>query len=71
MEIKITYEEITTLVNQRYRDLENNGEKNIHQTIKDEFNLTTSELWEILGIKDELGFFDYDQSRPERIRWFE
>jgi len=58
-------------VNQRYRDLENNGDKNIHQMIKDEFNLTTSEVWEILGIKDELGFFDYDQSSPERIRWFE
>ena len=37
--IEITYEELTTLVNDRYRDLENNGEKNIHQKLKDEFNL--------------------------------
>ncbi len=54
----ITYEELTTLVNDRYRDLENKGEKDIHQKLKDEFNLTTSEIWEILGIKDELDFYD-------------
>jgi hypothetical protein len=45
-------------VNDRYRDLENKGEKDIHQKLKDEFNLTTSEIWEILGIKDELDFRD-------------
>ena len=54
----ITYEELTTLVNDRYRDLENKDEKDIHQKLKDEFNLTTSEIWEILGIKDELDFYD-------------
>ena len=52
----ITYEELTTLVNDRYRDLENKGEKNIHQKLKDEFNLTTSEVWELTGLKDLLEF---------------
>jgi hypothetical protein len=54
--IEITYEELTTLVNDRYRDLENKGEKNIHQKLKDEFNLTTSEVWELTGLKDLLEF---------------
>jgi len=54
--IEITYEELTTLVNQRYRDLENKGEKDIHQKLKDEFNLTTSEVWELTGLKDLLEF---------------
>ena len=54
----ITYEELTTLVNDRYRDLENNGEKNIHQKLKDEFNLTTSEVWELTGLKDLLDFYE-------------
>ena len=54
--IEITYEELTTLVNDRYKDLENKGEKNIHQKLKDEFNLTTSEVWELTGLKDLLEF---------------
>ena len=54
--IEITYEELTTLVNDRYRDLENKGEKDIHQKLKDEFNLTTSEVWELTGLKDLLEF---------------
>ena len=54
--IEITYVELTTLVNDRYRDLENKGEKNIHQKLKDEFNLTTSEVWELTGLKDLLEF---------------
>ena len=43
-------------MNDRYKDLENNGEKNIHQKLKDEFNLTTSEVWELTGLKDLLEF---------------
>ena len=54
--IEITYEELTTIVNDRYRDLENKGDKNIHQMLKDEFNLTTSEVWELTGLKDLLEF---------------
>ena len=65
------YSILLNQVNTRYAELENNGDKNIHQMLKDEFNLTTSELWEILGIKDELGFFDYDQSSPSNIKWFD
>lgn len=56
--IEITYEELTTIVNQRYRDLENKGEKNIHQILKQEFNLTTSEVWELTGLKDLLDFYE-------------
>ena len=56
--IEITYEELTTIVNDRYRDLENKGEKNIHQKLKDEFNLTTSEVWELTGLKDLLEFYE-------------
>ena len=54
--IESTYEELTTIVNDRYRDLENKGDKNIHQMLKDEFNLTTSEVWELTGLKDLLEF---------------
>ena len=43
-------------MNDRYRDLENKGEKHIHQKLKDEFNLTTSEVWELTGLKDLLEF---------------
>ena len=38
-------------MNDRYRDLENKGEKDIHQKLKYEFNLTTSEVWEIIGLE--------------------
>tara|TARA_B100001059_G_scaffold230813_1_gene265601 strand:- start:1189 stop:1326 length:138 start_codon:yes stop_codon:yes gene_type:complete len=45
-------------VNDRYKDLENKGEKDIHQKLKDEFNLTTNEVWEITGLKDLLEFYE-------------
>ena len=45
-------------MNTRHKELESNGDKNIHQTLKQEFNLTTSEVWECLGIKDELDLLD-------------
>ena len=45
-------------MNTRHKELEGNGDKNIHQILKQEFNLTTSVLWECLGIKDELDFYD-------------
>ena len=58
MESNITYDELPTLVNARYQSLEDSGVQNICQMLKDEFNLTTSEVWECLGIKDELDFLD-------------
>jgi len=56
--IEITYDELSTLVNTRHKELESNGDKNIHQTLKQEFNLSISEVWECLGIKDELDLLD-------------
>jgi len=56
MEFNITYDELSTLVNARYQSLEDSGVQDIHQKLKDEFNLTTSEVWELTGLKDLLEF---------------
>lgn len=56
MEFNITYDELSTLVNDRYQSLEDTGVQHIHQKLKDEFNLTTSEVWELTGLKDLLEF---------------
>lgn len=56
MENMINYNELLRLVNSRYKILEDTGEQNIHQILKREFNLSTSELWECIGLKDELDF---------------
>ena len=58
MESKITYDELSTLVNARYQSLEDSGVQDIHQKLKIEFNLSISEVWECLGIKDELDLLD-------------
>jgi len=50
----ISYNELLRLVNSRYKILKDSGEQNIHQILKREFSLTTSELWECIGLKDEL-----------------
>ena len=56
MENMINYNELLRMVNSRYKILEDTGEQNIHQILKREFNLSTSELWECIGLKDELDF---------------
>ena len=56
MEFNITYDQLSTLVNARYHSLEDSGVQDIHQKLKDEFNLTTSEVWELTGLKDLLEF---------------
>ena len=56
MEFNITYDELSTLVNARYQSLEDSGVQDIHQKLKIEFNLTTSEVWELTGLKDLLEF---------------
>ena len=56
MEFNITYDQLSTLVNARYQSLEDSGVQDIHQKLKDEFNLTTSEVWELTGLKDLLEF---------------
>ena len=56
MEFNITFDELTTIVNTRYQSLEDSGVTDIHQKLKIEFNLTTSEVWELAGLKDLLEF---------------
>ena len=68
MESNITYDELSTLVNARYQSLEDSGVQDIHQKLKIEFNLTTSVLWECLGIKDELDFLDDKQIYQTTVR---
>jgi len=58
MESNITYDELSTLVNARYQSLEDSGVQDICQKLKIEFNLSISEVWECLGIKDELDFLN-------------
>ena len=55
-ESSITYDELSTLVNSRYQALEDGGVKDIQTKLKQEFNLTTSVLWELLGLKDLIEF---------------
>ena len=56
MESNITYDELSTLVNAKYQSLEDSGVQDICQKLKIEFNLTTSEVWELTGLKDLLEF---------------
>ena len=58
MESNITYDELSTLVNARYQSVEDSGVQHICQKLKIEFNLSISEVWECLGIKDELDLLD-------------
>ena len=59
MENNINYNQLSSLVNDRYQSLEDDGVKDIHQKLKDEFSLTTSELWELIRLKDLLEFQEY------------
>ena len=59
MENNINYNQLSSLVNERYQSLEDDGVKDIHQKLKNEFSLTTSELWELIGLKDLLEFQEY------------
>jgi hypothetical protein len=46
------YDTLIKSVNARYQELKGNDEFWIHDQLKREFELSTSELWEVLGIKD-------------------
>lgn len=48
----MTFDELIEQVNSRYQALQGNDERWIHDQLKKEFRLTTSELWECLGISD-------------------
>ena len=56
MELSITYDELSNLVNARYQSLEDEGAQDTHKKLKQEFNLSTSALWELLGFKDLIEF---------------
>ena len=56
MESSITYDELSTLVNARYQSLEDEGAQDTLNKLKQEFNLSTSALWEFLGLKDLIEF---------------
>ena len=50
----MNYDDLIKKVNKRYAEiLKKSGEDPI-SILKNEFKLSTSEIWEILGIKDEL-----------------
>ena len=68
MESNITYDELSTLVNARYQSLEGSGVQDICQKLKIEFKLTISEVWECLGIKDELDLLDDKQIYQTTVR---
>ena len=54
----MTLMRLSTLVNARCQSLEDSGVQDIHQKLKIEFNLSISEVWECLGIKDEMDLLD-------------
>ena len=56
MESNITYQQLSALVNDRYQSIEDDGVKDIHQKLKQESKLTTSELWELIGLRDLMEF---------------
>ena len=56
MESSITYDELPTLVNARYQSLKDEGAQDTHKKLKQEFNLSTSVLWELLGLTDLIEF---------------
>jgi hypothetical protein len=56
MEPSITYDELSILVNARYQSLEDEGAQDTLNKLKQEFNLSTSVLWELLGLKDLIEF---------------
>ena len=68
MESNITYDELSTLVNARYQSLEDSGVQDICQKLKIECNLSISEVWECLGIKDELDLLDDKQNYQTTVR---
>ena len=58
----MTVDQLIKQVNSRYQALQGNDERWIHDQLKKEFTLTTSELWECLGISD---YNDREGSGPD------
>lgn len=53
----MTFDELIEQVNSRYKALQGNDEDWIHKQLKKEFGLTTTELWECLGISDQNNYY--------------
>ena len=58
----MTFDELTKQVNSRYKVPQGKDESWIHDQLKKEFGLITSELWECLGISDHN---DQEDSEPD------
>ena len=58
----MTFDQLIKQVNSRYKVLQGKDESWIHDQLKKEFGLTTSELWECLGISDHN---DQEDSEPD------
>lgn len=48
------YDDLIKIVNKRYAEISKKEHTDPILVLKKEFELSTSEIWEILGIKDEL-----------------
>jgi len=48
------YDDLIKIVNKRYAEISKKEQTDPILILKKEFELSTSEVWEILGIKDEL-----------------
>ena len=58
----VKYDELSIAVHKAYYAMEGYKESEKHARLKKQFNVSTSVLWEILGIKDELDFRDEDST---------
>ena len=63
MKKPISYDELSAQVHEVYYSLKDQTETQKQNLLKKQFRLTTTQLWEILGIKDELDFVEHDQLR--------
>jgi hypothetical protein len=67
MKKPISYDELSAQVHEVYYSLKDQTETQKHNSLKKQFRLTTTQLWEILGIKDELDFVEHDLQRSGDI----
>ena len=67
MKKPICYEELSAQVHKVYYSLKDQTETQKYDSLKKQFRLTTTQLWEILGITDELDFVGHDLQRSDDI----
>jgi len=56
----MNYDQLHTAVNARYHELANQPEDRI-KILRKEFSVSTSVIWEIIGISDQLESFESNQ----------